>query len=342
MVAPSPGKYGGIEAFTASMAEETLASGGVDVRIVYRLRKGGKLTTNFTDGIAAHHVPWRMMRGLDWQYLKDLWWADIVNCHFPLVYATFPARLLGKKLIVSMENRRLAAHGPQFGWGLRLAHLRWYISAFVAETWEGSVPWQGTSTVPAASKLSDLEVAPEKRCGFFFIARWVPLKGLEQLLEAYASADIDHAVHPLILLGDGELREPMEQQIDRLRIRSFVTAPGFVSHEEKCQAMAAARWNIAPAAFPEDLGLSPIEARACSVPSIVSRAGGLPEAGGQEALLCEPGDVPTLRRAIEEAAGMDEAAYRAKCLSCRESLARYLPKVDFYADAFKAMVKTSG
>lgn len=341
MVAPSPGKYGGIEAFTASIARETLDSGDVDVRLVFRLRKGGVLTTNFTDGIAAHRVNWRMMSGLDFQYLKDLLWADVVNCHFPLIYATYPARLLGKKLVVTVENRRFASHGWPFWIGLRLAHARWYISSFVGSTWEGDSPWEGSSIIPAVSKLPETYVEPSLRKGFFFIARWVPEKGLEQLLEAYATADIDHARHPLSLLGDGDLRPQIEAMIDDLRIRDYICAPGFVDHDEKCRRIASARWNVAPAAFPEDLGLSPIEARACGVPSIVSRAGGLPEAGGSAALLCEPGDVATLRLALEQAAAMAEPEYLTRCRECRESLDTYLPRKNFYADAFKKIISKS-
>lgn len=334
MVAPTPGKYGGIEAFTATIATNTMLGDGIEVRVVFRLRKGGELTSNLTEPLTIHGIPWRLMKGLDFQYLKDLLWADVVNCHFPLVYVTYPALLLRKKLAVTMENRCLAVHGWRFKLGLRLAHARWYISSFVAGTWEGARPWPNSKIIPAVSDLPSNFVEPAKRKGLFFIARWVPLKGLEQLIEAYSGANIDHRANPLILLGDGELRGLCQKMILDAGIEDFVDAPGFVTHEEKCARMAAARWNIAPAAFPEDLGLSPIEARACAVPSIATRIGGLPEAAGEHALLCEPADVPSLRKAIERAVNMDEVEYLERCNQGKASLAEYLPPDDFYRRSF--------
>lgn len=337
MIAPTPGKYGGIEAFTATIASNTLEGGEVEVRVVFRLRAGGELTDNLIKPMENHGIKWRLMKGLDFQYLKDLLWADVVNCHFPLVYATYPALLLGRKLAVTVENRRFASHGWRFSLGLRLAHARWYISSFVADTWETGKRWKNSKIVPAVSKLSSNEVPPAQRKGLFFIARWVPLKGLEQLIQAYAEAQINHSEHPLTLLGDGDLRETCEAMIRSAGIEKFVDAPGFVTHEEKCRRMAASRWNIAPAAFPEDLGLSPIEARACGVPSIVSLIGGLPEAAGADALFCEPGDVASLRHAIETAVHMSEDEYLRRCLKGKETLGDYLPAPDFYRRAFKEL-----
>jgi len=118
-------------------------------------------------------------------------------------------------------------------------------------------------------------------------------------------------------------------------VANYVDAPGFVSHREKCLRMASARWNVAPAAFAEDLGLTPIEARACAVPSIVSEAGGLPEAGGKDALLCRPGDAASLAQCLEAAVIMNEKEYRRRAESCRASLAHYLPARDFYHKAFQ-------
>lgn len=338
MIAPTPGKYGGIETFTASIARSVLDSGGIDIRIVFRLRKGGELTSNLTDGLKAHEIEWRLMKGLDLQYLKDLIWADVVNCHFPLVYATYPAILFGKKLAVTVENRKIPITGwKRFVWGLKLAHARWYISSFVADTWEQGKRWPGSRIIPAISELPRDYVDPSERKGLFFIARWVPLKGLEQLIEAYSTANIDRRIHPLTLLGDGDLRETCNAMIRNAGIAEFVDAPGFVTHEEKCARMARSRWNIAPAAFPEDLGLSPIEARACGVPSIVTRIGGLPEAAGKDALLCEPGDVCSLRAAIETAVHMDEHEYCVRSLRGKSTLSEYLAPANFYTKAFQEL-----
>ena len=73
--------------------------------------------------------------------------------------------------------------------------------------------------------------------------------------------------------------------------------------------MKNARWVVVPPNTREDFGLTAIEARHLGVPCIITRDGGLPEAGGRQALICEPGDVAGLAKLLEQAAQMSEAEY---------------------------------
>lgn len=340
MVAPSAGSHGGIEVFTAAIAREVLDSGACDVRIVYRVGFGVPLKDTLARSIQKFDVPWRVIWMLDFQYFKDLLWADVIHCHFPLVYATYPARLLGKKLVITMEAKRNPiAHGFRFALGLKLAHAEWYISKFVADTWGRTKLNESCKIVPAISDLPTAYVPPLTRKGFFFVARWVPLKGIEQLVEAYATAGIDHHQHPLFLYGDGMLRDKIEQMVDEFGIREFVEMPGFVMSADKEAKMSSSKWNVAPVAFPEDLGLTPIEARCCKVPSIVSRVGGVPEAAGDQALFCEPGDVNSLRLALELATAMSDEEYIARSEACHASLRSYLPQPGFYYQEYMRLLR---
>ncbi|MFT3989912.1 MAG: glycosyltransferase family 4 protein [Luteolibacter sp.] len=340
MVAPTRGPYGGIEAFTCQIAREVIDSGDFEVRVVFRLRPGCKIQPTFTEGLKSSGVPWRVMRRPDRKYLADLLWADAIHCHFPLLYATLPARVLRKPLVITVENRFIPAeHKAAHRSGLMTARARWYISSFVAETWEGTRLQPGSRIVPAVSELPWRWKEPSERKGFFFIARWVPLKGIEELVEAYATAEIDHASHRLALFGDGPLREEIETRIQQLGIGGFIDRAGFVDHETKAERMASSLWNVAPAAFEEDLGLSPIEARSCGVPSIVTRIGGLPEAAGNHSLLCEPGDVTSLRQALENAVGISPPDYAELANASKESLKGYLPHPGFYAEEFGKILR---
>lgn len=339
MVAPSDGGFGGVEVYTAAIARDVLDSDSCEVRVVYRVPRSLPILDSLEQGLAKFAISWRTTRMLDIQYLRDLIWADVIHCHFPVVYATYPARLLRKTLIITMEAKRKPPHGRRFLWGLKLAHAQWYISKFVAETWGVTSFNENRRIVPATSDLPDAYVAPALRTGFFFIARWIPEKGLEQLVEAYATAEIDHSSHPLYLYGDGPLREKIEQLVDCWKIRDSVKMPGFVPAEEKEKRMSSAKWNVAPVTFPEDLGLTPIEARCCAVPSIVSRVGGLPEAAGDEALFCEPGDIDSLRLCLERAVAMDADEYEMRSYRCRSSLATYLPQPGFYYQEYLRHVR---
>lgn len=338
-VSASGGAYGGVEVFTAAAAREALDSGPCEVRIVYRIPRKTVINSNLEHGLRPFSVNWRIIRFVDFQYIRDLLWADVIHCHFPVPYATFPARLLGKKLIVTVEAKHHPTrHKFYHRSGLRLAHAQWFISEFVAKTWSACRSERTSRIVPAVCEIPSAYVAPSLRKGFFFIARWVPLKGLEQIVEAYATAGFSKHENPLLLYGDGILHEEVHALIDKHGIREFVSTPGFVDAAEKERAMAAARWNLAPTAFAEDLGLTPIEARYCQVPSIVSDIGGLPEAAGADALYCEAGNVASLREAMERAASMGEEEYARCSQACYESLASYMPSKDFYFTEYKRIL----
>jgi glycosyltransferase involved in cell wall biosynthesis len=334
IVGPTLGVHGGIEAFSASIARELHEDGDFEVQLVFRLRGGGDLKPDFLRSLEALDFPCHVLRGFGAAILQYVRWADLVNCHFPLIDVTFPSALLGKTLVLSIENRRCPEHRFLHRLGLRLADRRWYISKFVARTWEGKQLHPGSTVVPATSDLPSNWTEPRLRDGFLFIARWVPLKGLEELIMAYDSARIDHQRHPLTLVGDGPLKPKVSEMIAQAKTREFIRVPGFVSTAVKHQLLASARWNVAPAAFEEDLGLTPIEARACGVPSVVSDIGGLPEAAGPAALLCQPQDVVSLRCCLEQAAKMSEPDYARRSAAAKDSLDNYLPRAGFYAESF--------
>jgi len=339
VVAPSGGVHGGVEAFSLQIARELLSSGLFEVRVVFRLMKGWKANPRFVAAITKLPFSCQMFMGVNLVILRHIWWSDLINCHFPMMDVTFPSRAMGKKLVISVENRRLNSHRIFHDWGLRLAHRRWYISQFVSSTWEGNGLQPGSAIVPAVSEFSAFETEPTNRRGFIFIARWVPHKGLQELISAYEKARINHHTHPLVLVGEGPLKTGILQIIFASPVREHISVKGFVSPGEKSMLLSQARWNAAPATFEEDLGLTPIEARACGVPSIVSDIGGLPEAGGPSAMLCKPGDITDLARCIEAAAGMPEEEYKRRSQLARSSLSTYLPPEDFYSTEFRSLLK---
>jgi hypothetical protein len=73
------------------------------------------------------------------------------------------------------------------------------------------------------------------------------------------------------------------------------------------------------------------------VPCIVTRDGGIPEAGGQQALICEPANPPALARLLEQAAAMSEAEYAERARRTKAELATELEPTDFYAREFRRM-----
>jgi glycosyltransferase involved in cell wall biosynthesis len=195
--------------------------------------------------------------------------------------------------------------------------------------------------VPTVSKLPEGWTPPEERRGFAFIGRWIANKGIDTLLDAYAMAQLDRARWPLVLMGDGPLRSLIEYAIQKRGVTG-IEVLGFIDEQIKTERMKNARWMVVPPNTKEDFGLTAVEARHLGVPCIITRDGGLPEAGGAQALICEPNDPPALAQLLEMAAGMSESEYAERAQRTREELSRELEPIEFYARSYRRLVEERG
>lgn len=82
----------------------------------------------------------------------------------------------------------------------------------------------------------------------------------------------------LTLVGGGEDRARLENQVTSLGLNGRVTFVGFVAHAEVPSWLNRLDVYVAPSRLDsESFGVAAIEASACGVPVVVSDAGGLPE-----------------------------------------------------------------
>jgi glycosyltransferase involved in cell wall biosynthesis len=193
--------------------------------------------------------------------------------------------------------------------------------------------------MPTVADLPTGVVPPEARRGFVSIARLIPNKGLDDLVRAYALARINHADQPLTIVGEGPLRPLLSDLAARNGVAEHVRLPGFVDAPTRDALIRNARWLVAPANTKEDLGLTPLEARHVGVPCIVTRDGGLPEAGGREALMCEPGDASGLAQSLEAAAQLSAEDYAARGERTRRELMDYLRPPSWFSERYADMAR---
>ncbi len=339
------GTYGGIEAFALALAEYLATVDGIDVRLCLKKTKTHAMTADFERVLKASGIQYRLVSRLSPALALEIRQADIVHAQNAPPDVALLCRVLGKPLVLTIHNWHRRQPRLRASIGRRVAQsaqARLYNSKFVQETWEPQ-PLPGSQCVPTVSRLPQGSLPPEARHGFVFISRWVPNKGLEVLVEAYLRAKIDHRQWPLTLVGDGPLRARVEALLaDAGALAAHVRMTGFIADDEKHQLLRQSRWLVAPAHTREDLGLTPIEARSVGVPSIVTRDGGLPEAGGPAAILVEPASVAELQAALEHAAAMSEADYAARARQAQASLETFLRPMRFYPDLYATLVaKTS-
>lgn len=339
IASPSQGHYGGIEAFVIALASAVTAWPEIELQVVFKLVQKFELKNDLKTAAASLNCPVHFMSSGDPRLSKLIRWADIVHGQNTSPDIIFPAWFFRKKIVLTIHNwrrRNLGVHSILWGIGARLAQRRWYNSKFVWGTWEPKRKLKGSDCVPTVCRFPQAWCPPAERKGFLFVGRWIENKGLEELITAYSRAQLDPRQWPLVLIGDGPLKPKVESLIKELAVRG-AECPGFIDDESKAQRLASARWLVAPARTREDLGLTPIEARSVGVPVIVTRDGGLPEAGGATALIVEPGNIEELTDALKQAASMNDEEYRDRAERGRDSLKYFLRPMEFYRESYTAV-----
>jgi glycosyltransferase involved in cell wall biosynthesis len=108
------------------------------------------------------------------------------------------------------------------------------------------------------------------------VARLSGQKGLPLLLSAAERLKADGADFHLTIIGDGELRGSLEQNIRRCGLDNQVTLAGIRSSDEIRQYLNRARAFVLPS-FAEGLPVVLMEALAMSRPVIATAIAGIPE-----------------------------------------------------------------
>lgn len=134
-----------------------------------------------------------------------------------------------------------------------------------------------------------------------FVGNIEPRKNLLRLLEAYALLRRRWGYpHPLILAGGrGWRNAAIYRAVDLLGLGGVVRFLGYVPDEDLPPLMSGAALFVYPSLY-EGFGLPPLEAMACAVPVVASKAASLPEVLGDAALLVDPYDVEGLAQVMRQ------------------------------------------
>ncbi|MDO4784990.1 MAG: glycosyltransferase family 4 protein [Propionibacteriaceae bacterium] len=138
------------------------------------------------------------------------------------------------------------------------------------------------------------------------VGRLVPKKGFGDLIDAAARVNVPVEVD---IAGSGELRDELQDQIERLGLNGRVRLLGPLTQGEVSKLVAASDVFVAPCVPAADgnidgLPTVVLEAMALGTPVIATAVSGLPEVvrDGQTGILLNPGDVAGLAAALEKIA----------------------------------------
>lgn len=135
---------------------------------------------------------------------------------------------------------------------------------------------------------------------FLFVGVREPKKNLDRLLDAFASVSRarPRAARLAIVGPSGWQTEELETRIDTLGLGRDVVLTGRVPERDLVELMQDARALAFPS-LTEGFGLPVLEAMACGTAVVASRAGALPEVGGDAALYVDPLSTAEIAAALE-------------------------------------------
>lgn len=135
--------------------------------------------------------------------------------------------------------------------------------------------------------------ASECRADFAFVGRLTASKGAEDIISAFARAQLPSSSR-LHIVGDGELKSPLIDLAAAEGITAQTIFHGAIPHPELFSFLRNIHTLVVPSRCSEAFGVVVLEGLAAGCRVIVSDTGGLPESGGGHVDIFESGNVAQL------------------------------------------------
>jgi glycosyltransferase involved in cell wall biosynthesis len=122
-----------------------------------------------------------------------------------------------------------------------------------------------------------------------FLSRFVPEKGIYELLEGFSEIVREFPDARLVMAGGGPEEANAAQWVREHRLTDSVVFPGYIKGEEKADALLKSNLFILPTYYGEGCPNAILEAMGAGLPVITTHAGGIPDvvADGVNGILLE-------------------------------------------------------
>jgi len=148
-----------------------------------------------------------------------------------------------------------------------------------------------------------------------FVGRFVPVKNLEVLIEAFDVISDDHPEAELVLVGDGPERGMMKNEVNSRGLHDRVRFTGYVSNEDLPDLYRSATVFVLSSKS-EAYPITILEAMSCGTPVVAPRVGGIADIidDGENGSLYSTGVLEELAAEIDTL--LSDVKY---CRSCSKS-----------------------
>jgi glycosyltransferase involved in cell wall biosynthesis len=143
-----------------------------------------------------------------------------------------------------------------------------------ADGWPGR--FRVVPNVVDTERFTPSATPPDEPARIVVAASLVPVKGVEDLVEAAGLLVRGRDDFQIDLVGDGRLRERLERRIDELGLRGRILLHGTLSAEAVAALMRPAAFAVVPSAW-ETFSVVMGEAMACGLPVVATAVGGMTE-----------------------------------------------------------------
>jgi glycosyltransferase involved in cell wall biosynthesis len=356
-------EVGGLESHVVTLCHE-LARRGHEVRVLTSRSRPGLPRRETRDGVEVRRVwlPARTPAGWIAHALASApahyrWARDVDVLHaqdFAAVPPAWPARWrYAHPLVLSLHTSHFLVRARRPAWRPVLRRIIASADAVFAASREildvalGLAPHPRAEVLLNAVDTETFRPGPPARPGtparrrVLVPRRLVPKNGVEYAIRAvpFLSPRVDAE---LWIVGDGPERARLERLADELGVRDRVRFLGARPHAEMPGVLRSAELVVIPSLM-EASSVAALEAMACGVPVVASRAGGLPEVVDDAVgALVPPADPRALADAIA-ALLADPAGLRARGTEARRrvverfSLGRLVDRhVEVYRELLEA------
>lgn len=152
---------------------------------------------------------------------------------------------------------------------------------------------------------------------FLYFGRISVEKGIMSLVKAFEKGNFSNQ---LFLVGDGPLKNELEQYVAEHNLKEKIIFTGFQSGSNLKKYVSEAKCVILPSEWYENGPYSILEALASGKPAIVSNYGGLPEivTEGITGFICEPNNPDSLCECMKKMNSLSDEEYQKMSVAALE------------------------